>query len=86
LNPGVFGGFTPIIYLGWRIAFTYLMVCGITGNDEDHGRIWRPGAEGQEWSSIGRVLSGRTIERLGDTVCGLHRARGDEERGFLGLA
>jgi hypothetical protein len=32
----------------------------------------------------GRVLSGRTIERLGDAVCGLHRARGDEERGFLG--
>jgi hypothetical protein len=32
----------------------------------------------------GRVLSGRTIERSGDTVCGLHRARGDEEREFLG--
>jgi hypothetical protein len=32
----------------------------------------------------GRVLSGRTIERSGGTVCGLHRARRDEERGFLG--
>jgi hypothetical protein len=32
----------------------------------------------------GRVLSSRAIERLGGTVCGLHRARGDEERGFLG--
>jgi hypothetical protein len=32
----------------------------------------------------GRVLGGRTIERSGDTVCGLHRAREDEERGFLG--
>jgi hypothetical protein len=31
----------------------------------------------------GRVLSGRVIERSGGTVCGLHRARGDEERGFL---
>jgi hypothetical protein len=31
----------------------------------------------------GRVLGGRTIERLGDTVRGLHRARGDEEREFL---
>jgi hypothetical protein len=31
----------------------------------------------------GRVLSGRTIERSGDAVCGLHRARGDEERWFL---
>jgi hypothetical protein len=33
---------------------------------------------------IGWVLGDRAIERLGDIVCGLHRARGDEERGFLG--
>jgi hypothetical protein len=32
----------------------------------------------------GRVLGGRAIERSGGTMCGLHRARGDEERGFLG--
>jgi hypothetical protein len=32
----------------------------------------------------GRVLSGRAVERSGDAVCGLHRARGDEEREFLG--
>jgi hypothetical protein len=32
----------------------------------------------------GRVLGGRVVERSGGTVCGLHRARGDEERGFLG--
>jgi hypothetical protein len=32
----------------------------------------------------GRVLGGRMIERSGGIVCGLHRARGDEERGFLG--
>jgi hypothetical protein len=32
----------------------------------------------------GRVLSGRAVERSGDAVCGLHRARGDEEQGFLG--
>jgi hypothetical protein len=32
----------------------------------------------------GRVLGGRMIERSGGAVCGLHRARGDEERGFLG--
>jgi hypothetical protein len=32
----------------------------------------------------GRVLDDRTIERSGGTVCGLHRARGDEERGFIG--
>jgi hypothetical protein len=32
----------------------------------------------------GQVLDGRTIERLGGAVCGMHRARGDEECGFLG--
>ncbi len=32
----------------------------------------------------GRVLGGWAIERSGGAVCGLHRARGDEERGFLG--
>jgi hypothetical protein len=32
----------------------------------------------------GRILDGRVIERSGGTVCGLHRARGDEECGFLG--
>jgi hypothetical protein len=35
-------------------------------------------------SHTGRVLGGRAIERSGGAVCGLHRARGDEERGFLG--
>jgi hypothetical protein len=34
----------------------------------------------------GRILGGRTIERSGGAVCGLHRARGDEECGFLGSA
>jgi hypothetical protein len=32
----------------------------------------------------GQVLGGRAIEKSGGTVCGLHRARGDEEHGFLG--
>jgi hypothetical protein len=32
----------------------------------------------------GWVLGGRVIERLGGAVCGLHHARGDEEREFLG--
>jgi hypothetical protein len=31
-----------------------------------------------------RVLGGRTIERSGDAMCGLHHTRGDEEHGFLG--
>jgi hypothetical protein len=34
----------------------------------------------------GQVLGGRTIGRLGDAVCDLHRARGDEEHEFLSRA
>jgi hypothetical protein len=33
---------------------------------------------------IAQVVDGRAIERSGGTVCDLYRARGDEERGFLG--
>jgi hypothetical protein len=32
----------------------------------------------------GQELGGRTIGRSGDVVCGLHRARGDEEHEFFG--
>jgi hypothetical protein len=32
----------------------------------------------------GRVLGGRSVERSGGAVCGLHLARGEYERGFLG--
>jgi hypothetical protein len=32
----------------------------------------------------GQVLDGQAIERSGGAVCGLYRARGDEQRGFLG--
>jgi hypothetical protein len=31
-----------------------------------------------------RVLGGRVVERSGGAVCGLHRARGDEECEFFG--
>jgi hypothetical protein len=31
-----------------------------------------------------RVLGGRAIERSGGAMCGMHCARGDEEREFLG--
>jgi hypothetical protein len=54
------------------------------GSNENHGRSMRPGAEDRGWSSIGPILGGRAIERSGDVVCSLHRAHGDEERGFLG--
>jgi hypothetical protein len=58
--------------------------CGMTGSDEDRGRSRRPGVEDRGWSGTGQVLSGWTIERSDDAVCGLHCARGDKERGFLG--
>jgi hypothetical protein len=35
---------------------------------------------------IGRVLDSQTIERSGDSMCGLHHARVEEEHEFLGLA
>jgi hypothetical protein len=58
----------------------------MAGSDEDGGKIRRLGVEDRGWSSTGWLLSGLTIERSGDAVCGRQRAQGDEERGFLGLA
>jgi hypothetical protein len=55
-------------------------------NEEDRGKSRRLSVGGRGWLSTSRVLSGRTIERLGDTVCGLHHTQRDKERGFLGLA
>jgi hypothetical protein len=58
----------------------------MAGSEEDRGKSRRLGAEELGWSSTGRVLDGRTIERSGDAVCGLHQAQGEEEHGFLGSA
>jgi hypothetical protein len=58
--------------------------CDMMGDDDDLGSSRRPGAEDQGWSSTGRVLGDRTIGRSGGVVCGLHRAHGYVERGFLG--
>jgi hypothetical protein len=55
----------------------------MAGSDVDSGRSRRPGAEDWGWSGTGRVLGGRTIERSDDSMCGLYRACGNEERGFL---
>jgi hypothetical protein len=55
----------------------------MVGIDKDRGRSRRLGVEDRGWSSTGRVLGGWMIEGSGDTVCGLHRAQGDEERLFL---
>jgi hypothetical protein len=40
----------------------------MVGSDKDLGRSKRLGAEDQGWSSIGRVLAGRTIGRLDNVV------------------
>jgi hypothetical protein len=40
----------------------------------------------KETRSTGRVLGGRAIEKSGGAVCGLHRARGDEQCEFLSSA
>jgi hypothetical protein len=58
----------------------------MAGTDENCGRSRRPGVEDRGWSSTGRVLGGLMIERPGDTVRGLHRTKGGEKFGFLGLA
>jgi hypothetical protein len=60
------------------------MVCGMAGSDEDRGRSRRPGTEDRGWSGTVQVLGGQMIERSGDTVCGVHRACGEEEHEFLG--
>jgi hypothetical protein len=60
-----------VIGATWRAATR--IVAGV----EDLVQRTRDGLTGQ-------VLGGRMIERSGGIVCGLHRARGDEEREFLG--
>jgi hypothetical protein len=46
----------------------------MAGSDEDRGRSRRPGTKDRGWSSTGRLLSGRMIERSGDAEWCLHRA------------
>jgi hypothetical protein len=60
-----------VVGVAWRVV-TRIMT-GV-GDLMQRTRVGRTG-----W-----VLVGRTIERSGDAVCGLHRAGGDEERMFLG--
>jgi hypothetical protein len=54
----------------WRVAMRIMAGVGVLVQRIRNGRIVR-------------VLGDRTIRRLGDIVCYLHRARGDEERAFL---
>jgi hypothetical protein len=76
----IFPWFYAIPFVSWCVGDR----CDMVGSDEDLGRSRRPGVEDRGWSTTGQVLGDRTIERLGDAVCGLHRAHGDEECEFLG--
>jgi hypothetical protein len=67
----IFRLFYTIICL--RVSWCVGDRCDMAGSDDDRGR--RPGEEDRGWSSIGRVLGGRMIERLSDTVCDLHHAQ-----------
>jgi hypothetical protein len=62
-----------VVGAAWRAAIR--IVIGV-------GDLVQRTGDGQ----TGRVLGGRTIGRLSDTVCGLHCARGDEKHEFLGSA
>jgi hypothetical protein len=55
----------------WRAAMRIMTIVGDLVQRTGDGRI-------------GRILGGRVIKRSGGPVCDLHRACGDEERGFLG--
>jgi hypothetical protein len=82
LNPEYFDCFTFIFIL---CGESHLLVswcvgcrCDKAGTYEDHGRSRRPDADDRRWSNTGRVFGDQTIGRLGDAVCGLHHAQGDE--------
>jgi hypothetical protein len=55
----------------------------MAGSDENRGKSRRPSAEDYGWSSADRLLGGRTIERLGDDVCGLYMHKETRSPGFL---
>jgi hypothetical protein len=40
----------------------------MAGSDEDRCRSRRPGAEDRGWSSTGRVLGGRIVEKSGGAM------------------
>jgi hypothetical protein len=46
----------------------------MASSDKDQDKSRRLDVEDRGLSSTDRVLGGRMIERLGDAVCGLHRA------------
>jgi hypothetical protein len=84
---------------GWFVCFTFIFVClenhiCLSHGVQVAGAAWRAvmriviGVEDLVQRTgdgrTGRLLGGQAIERSGGAVCGLHRARGDKERVFLG--
>jgi hypothetical protein len=88
LNPGhfYFGFLLPLFHLENRVSLSRgVQVVAATWHAATRivagvGDLVQRTGDGR----TGQVLDGRTIERSGDAVCGLHRACGDEEHGFLG--
>jgi hypothetical protein len=87
-NSGHFGGFyllslyraenhvclsrgVQVAGVAWQAAMRIVARVGDLVQRTGHGRT-------------DQILGGRMIGGSGNTVCSLHRARGDEERGFLG--
>jgi hypothetical protein len=60
-----------VVGAAWRVATRIMAGVGDLVQRTGDGRI-------------ARVVDDRAIERSGGAVCSLYRARGDEERGFLG--
>jgi hypothetical protein len=78
LNPGQFCFVfpLPLFYLENHVCLPHgVQVAGVAGV----GDLIQMIGDGR----IGRVLGGQAIERSDGAVCGLHHARGDEEREFL---
>jgi hypothetical protein len=75
-NPEHFDTFTFILVSCGEsrllVSWCACSRCDIAGSDENHGMSRRPGAEDQAIGSLGNI------------VCSLYRAQGDEESGFLG--
>jgi hypothetical protein len=56
----------------------------MASSDDGYDRSRRSDTDDWGWSDTGWILSGRTIGRLGDAVCSLRHAHGDDEHVFLG--
>jgi hypothetical protein len=68
------------VYLSHGVQVAGVAWCAVTRIVAGVGDLVQRTGDGR----TGRVLSGRAIGRSGGVVCGLHRARGDEEHMFFG--